>query len=259
MPSSNGELPPPPDRTPDLDDRFDGGLRPEWWVPAYLPHWTTPDRARARHRFVPDGIELRIDDDQLDWRPEDAPLRVSNLQTGVFSGPLGSERGTHRHRADDLVVRTETPQSLLFAPSSGRVEVTLSASPDPRCMTAVWLVGTEHRSAQESGEICIAEVDGVAIGGTTRVRSGIKAHDAPGLTTDMTEVVLPVDASQRHTWTVVWGDGATVIGCGDRIVRRLDQAPEHPLFLMVDLFEIGPGGGRYPKTATVHRVRAWAG
>ena len=73
----------------------------------------------------------------------------------------------------------------------------------------------------------------------------------------MAEVVLPFDASSPHTWTVIWGDGETVIGCGGLIVRRLPQAPAYPLFLMIDLFETAAPAGTYPKAATVHRVRAW--
>ncbi|MGP2407993.1 hypothetical protein ACTUM1_15745, partial [Listeria monocytogenes] len=72
------------------------------WVLHYLPHWTTPERSVARWGFTPAGLALRIDQDQLDWRPEDAPLRVSNLQTATFSGPAGSAVGTHRHRPDGL-------------------------------------------------------------------------------------------------------------------------------------------------------------
>src|SRR5690349_14042556 len=67
-------------------------LDPGRWVEHYLPHWTTPDRSRARYDLLPHdpagaggGLRLRIDADQLDWRAEDAPLRVSNLQTAVFS------------------------------------------------------------------------------------------------------------------------------------------------------------------------------
>ncbi len=245
-----------PRRAPDLDDDFVAGLDPKRWVASYLPQWTTPERARARYDLSAAGVTLRIEADQPDWRPEDAPLRVSNLQTGLFSGPVGSPRGTHRHRPD-LEVRTSTPPLLLFAPSRGRVEVTLSASRDAGCMVAAWLVGTEHRAADESGEICIFEIDAEAVGRSTRARTGIKAHHDPRLTTDMTEVVVPVDASQPHTWTAIWDDGATEIGCEGASVRRIAQAPDYPLFLMIDLFEIGPPGGSYPKSATIHRVRAW--
>lgn len=90
MPSFPRSLPAAPDREPDIDDDFSTGLSRERWVASYLPQWTTPERARAHYEIVAAGIELRIDSDQPDWRPEDAPLRVSNLQTGVYSGPVGS-------------------------------------------------------------------------------------------------------------------------------------------------------------------------
>ena len=258
MPSFSDLLPPPPDRAPALDDDFSAGLSAERWVPYYLPHWTAPDRSGARYRLTPDGLELRIEQDQLDWRPEDAPLRVSNLQTGTFSGPVGSGRGTHRHRDDGLVVRTETPERLLFAPSRGRIDVTVSATRDTGCMLAAWLVGTEHLSPADSGEICLFEIDADAIGPTTTARSGIKAHHDPRLTTDMTEVTVPLDASHPHTWTAIWGDDETMIGCNGTIVRRMPQAPDYPLFLMIDLFETGAPSGAYPKAAAVHGVRAWS-
>ncbi|MBE1877213.1 hypothetical protein [Myceligenerans pegani] len=252
------KLPPPPDREPDLDDDFTGTLSPHRWVPHYLPHWTTPERSAARYAPADGGgIALRIEEDQLDWRPEDAPLRVSNLQTGTYSGPLGSRRGTHRHREDGLVVRTETPQRLLWAPTAGRVDITVTASRDEGCMLAAWLVGTEHTAEADAGEICVFEIDTAAVGATTVARSGVKAHGDPRMTTDMAEVTLPFDASAPHTWTVLWGDGETVIGCEGVVLRRIPQAPGYPLFLMIDLFEIGPPGGHYPKTATVHRVRGW--
>lgn len=251
------ELPSPPNRTPDLDDNFSDGLSTRWWVPHYLPHWTTPDRSEARYRVTPEGVELRIEADQRDWRPEDAPLRVSNLQTGTYSGPVGSPNGTHRHRDDELHVRTQTPQRLLFAPSSGRIDVTVTASRDEGCMLAAWLVGTEHLSAEHSGEICIFEIDAETIGETTIARSGIKAHHDSRLVTDIAEVAVPLDAAEPHTWTVIWGNNETIIGCEGRVVRRLTQAPTYPLLLMIDLFEIGPASGRYPKAATIHHVQAW--
>ncbi|NYF17915.1 hypothetical protein HDC37_002771 [Microbacterium sp. AK009] len=253
------ELPAAPARPPDFEDDFSRGLHPARWVAHYLPHWTTPDRSAARYALVREGLELRIEADQPDWRPEDAPLRVSNIQTGTFSGPVGSTIGTHRHRADGLLVRTETPSRLLWAPASGRVDITVSASTDPGCMLAAWFVGTEHLSADDAGEICVFEIDASAIGETTVARTGIKAHGDPRLTTDMREVTLPFDASRPHTWTTIWGGGETVVGCEGTVMARMPQAPASPMFLLIDLFEIGSPSGAYPKTATVHRVRAWEG
>jgi hypothetical protein len=203
----NFPLPQAPDRKPDLEDDFTAAtLGADIWVDHYLPHWTSPERSRARYDFDHGGLRLRIDADQLDWRAEDAPLRVSNLQTGTFSGPLGSERGTHRHRPDGLLVRTQTPERLLWAPTAGRVDVTVSASVDEGCMLAAWLVGTEHLSAEDTGEICIFEIDADGVGDSrSRARCGVKAHSDGRLTTDMTDVVVPVDASKPHTWTAIWG------------------------------------------------------
>ncbi|MFN8191636.1 MAG: family 16 glycosylhydrolase [Nocardioidaceae bacterium] len=250
-------LPAAPLRPPDFVDDFTDGPDPSRWVAHYLPPWTTPDRSAGRFRSTTHGLELRIEADQPDWRPEDAPLRVSNLQTGTFSGPVGSSRSTHRHRPDGLVVRTETPLDLRWAPSSGRVDVTVSASVDTGCVLAAWLVGTEHRDERESGELCLVEIDGEAVGETTTARTGVKAHHDPRLRTDMAEVELGFDASRPHTWTVIWGNNQTVIGCEGRVIRRLAQAPDYPLLLLVGLFEVGRPAGDYPKTAMVHRVVGW--
>lgn len=243
--------------------RLDSGR----WMEHYLPHWTTPDRSRARYDLLPHhraggaggGLRLRIDADQLDWRAEDAPLRVSNLQTAVFSGPVGSARGTHRHRRDGLEVRTPTPLQLLWAPRWGQVDVTVTASRDHRCMLAVWLVGTEHLAEDDSGEVCVFEIDSDAVMATaTRARVGVKAHHDPRLVTDMTDVVVPVGAGQAHTWSARWDDAGVVVACEGEVVFTSPQVLGYPLQLMVDLFEIGPrdSSDAYPKTAMVHSVIA---
>jgi hypothetical protein len=254
-----GALPDPPRRAPDVEDDFTGSPRPDLWIPHYLPHWTTPDRSAARYDTSADGLRLRIDADQADWRPEDGPLRVSNLQTGNYSGELGSRRGTHPHRDDGLVVRTPSPTRLLWAPSAGRVDVRVSASRDRDCMLAAWLVGTEHEDDRAAGEVCIFEIDAAAVEKITTASSGVKAHGDPRLTTDMLQVDLPFDASKPHTWTAIWGEGKTIIGCEGIVVRHLRQAPDYPLFLMLDLFEIGSPRGEYPKIATIHSFRGWHG
>lgn len=150
--------------------------------------------------------------------------------------------------------------SLLFAPSRGRVDVTISASADEGTMVAAWLVGTEHLSADDAGEICIFEIDAEAIGPqTTRARFGVKAHHDTRLMTDMHEALLPIDARRPHTWTVVWGDGETLIGCEGTVLRCFPQAPDYPLALLIDIFEVGSPRGSYPKSFVVHRVRGWEG
>jgi hypothetical protein len=126
-------------------------------------------------------------------------------------------------------------------------------------MVAAWLVGTEHESPRDAGEVCIFEIDARQAATGWTARSGIKAHHDDRLRTAMVETPLAFDASRPHTWTAIWGDGETVIGCNGTVVQRVPQASDYPMFLMVDLFELGPRRGRYPKTAVVHAVRGWSG
>jgi hypothetical protein len=232
------------------------------WVPHYLPQWTTPDRSAARYELRPGLLRLRIDADQPAWRPEDGGLRVSNLQTGTFSGPLGSPRGTHRHR-DDLSVRSPQPTRALFTPGGGLVEARLRATADPTVMLAVWLVGFEQGGPDESGEICIAELYGHSVGprGST-VRNGIKAHHDPRLHDDMADVALDLDATGWHTYAAAWTDRTTTVYVDDRPVRTIQQGMAYPLQLMIDLFEFPAEGPRdpadYPKVGDVAAVRGWA-
>jgi hypothetical protein len=202
-------------------------------------------------------LPAAVDDAGPFPRPEDAPLRVSNLQTAQFGGPLGSRRGTHRHRVDGLQVRTETPLRLLWAPRSGQVEVTVTASRDRGCMLAVWLVGTEHEAEDDCGEVCVFEIDADAVSASaTRARVGIKAYHDPRLVDDMTEVVAPVRDGHAHTWSARWDAGGVVVACEGEVVFTSPQVLDYPMQLMVDLFEIGPAAGAYPKTALIHSVVA---
>jgi len=244
----------------DVEDGFDGGrLRTDLWIDHYLPHWTTPERSAARYRLGAEGLRLLVEADQPAWRPEDGAMRVSNLQTGAFSGPLGSSVGQHRHRPD-LSVRSPQPLRRLWTPSSGLVEATMRASRDPTCMLAVWLVGLEAESPQDSGEICVAELYGHAIGpGRSQVRLGVKAHDDPRLRTDMVDLLLDIDATDEHTYAASWDSAGVGFYVDDVLAHRVQQRLDYPLQLMVDLFEFPEGGDRrdadYPKSALVRRVR----
>jgi Glycosyl hydrolases family 16 len=243
-------------------DDFDApALDAEKWVPHYLPQWTTPDRSAARYELHPGFLRLRIDADQPAWRPEDGELRVSNVQTGLFSGPAGSDRGTHRHRPD-LAVRTPQPTRRLFTPTAGLVEARLRAPADPACMLAIWLVGLEEDDPADCGEICIAELYGSRIGpGGSSVTTGIKAHGDPRLRDDMADVALGIDATEWHTYAAAWTAERTTVYVDDVPVRTLDQGTAYPLQLMLDLFEFPPGPDRdpagYPRNGDVTGVRGY--
>jgi hypothetical protein len=243
----------------DFDEDFSGeALDRRRWIPHYLPQWTTPERSRARYDLRPGVLRLRIDADQPAWRVEDGEMRVSNLQTGTFSGPVGSSIGQHRHRPD-LTVRTAQRTRRLYAPSGGLAEAVMRATPDPTCMLAFWLVGFEA-SPDACGEICVAELFGNAIGPErSHVRVGVKAHHDPRLSTDMVELALDLDVTEWHTYSAEWTSERIRFFIDDRLVRSVHQRIEYPLQLMVDLFEFPEGPDRdpaaYPKVAEVNAVR----
>jgi len=246
----------------ELDERFDAPeLRGDRWIAHYLPEWTTPERSAARYDLEFGRLRLRIDADQPAWAPDEGELRVSNLQTGTFSGPAGSHAGQSRHRPD-LVVRTPQPLRRLYTPACGLVEVELRTTADPTCMAAVWLIGLEDDGPQSSGELCVCELFGRAVGaGRTRANIGVKARDDPRLHDDMEEVELPLDAGEWHTYGVEWTAERSRFLVDGEVVRTVDQGMAYPLELLIDLFEFPERPERdpaaYPKTAEVRAVRGY--
>jgi hypothetical protein len=238
-----------------------GALDRGRWIDHYLPHWTTPERSQARYALDGEGLRLLIEADQPAWRLEDGAMRVSNVQTGSFSGPVGSSIGQHRHRPD-LTVRSPQPTRRLWAPSAGLVEARMRASGEPTCMLAIWLVGVEDASPHDSGEICIAELYGDAIGpDRSQVRLGVKAHDDPRLRTEMTDILLDLDATDEHSYAALWDERNVGFYVDDRLVHTVEQGLNYPLQLMVDLFEFPASDerrpGDYPKSARVTQVRGY--
>ena len=245
-----------------FDEDFTGPeLNPDRWVAHYLPHWTTPERSAARYELRPGVLRLRIDADQPAWLVDDGDMRVSNIQTGTFSGPPGSPFGQHRHRLD-LTVQTAQPTRRLYTPSSGLLEAVLRASPDPTCMLAFWLVGFEEESPEQSGEICVAELFGNAAGrDRSGVRIGVKAHHDPRLRQDMEEVMLDLDTTDWHSYAAEWTAEQIRFFVDDQLVRTVRQRIDYPLQLMVDFFEFPEGPDRdpaaYPKVGEVSAVRGY--
>lgn len=247
-----------------VEERFAGPeLDASRWLPEYLPHWSTPDRSRARYRLGGDGLELRVDHAQPAWSPEfDGELRVSNLQTGSFAGPVGSAIGQHRYR-DGLVVRTAVPEQRLWQPRYGLIEVRLRPSLHPRALTALWLIGHEAEPEQ-SGELCVVELFGGEIddAGTTSIGVGVHPFGDPRLREEHRRVPIAGDARGWRTYSLEWMPGAARWYVDDVLIAEVDQSPDYPLQLMLDLYDLPLEGterdpAAYPMTAGVAWVREW--
>jgi hypothetical protein len=222
-------------------DDFDGaGLAPDRWIAHYLPQWSSPDRTAARYDVGGGRLRLRIDSDQPPWCPElDGDLRVSSIQTAVFSGPAGSRVGTHPFHPD-AVVRTPQEERRLFTPAGGLIEIRMRAPADPRLMVSLWMIGIGDEPTH-SGEICVVEIFGRDVrpdGSGAAVGMGVHPFEDPDLTDDFERVELDIDVGEPHVYSVDWSAERVAWFVDDRPVRTVAQSPAYPLQLMLGIYEL---------------------
>ena len=225
-----------------LDERFTGDdLDSGTWFPYYLPHWSSREESAATYHVANDGLHLLITPDQPLWCPDthEEPLRVSGVQSGSFSGPVGSTVGQQPFKVG-LRVREEQAPFWGFAPRFGQIEIVMRGELTPRSMFGAWLAGIED-SPERSGEILLAEVFGEAVeGGSAAVGMGIRSFRDPDLTDDFAAPRLDIDVSAPHVYGVLWRPDSVEISVDHVPVRRLGQSPDYPMQLMIAVFDF-PG------------------
>ena len=211
------------------------------WQTSYLPAWSSRAASAATYVVQNSCLTLSIPPTQGLWCPGDhePPLRVSGLQSGSYSGGVGSTRGQQRFREGQLVLE-EQPRFEGWLPSSGRVEVHCRMTLSPRSMAALWLSGFEDDPALEQcGELCVVEVFGKDLGPepSAEVGVGIKAFRDPALRQDFAAPRLPIDVTRFHTYAVDWDAGAAVFSVDGEVVRRCADPPTYPMQVMVGVFD----------------------
>lgn len=230
------------------------------WFPHYLPHWSSLERSKARYRIEQGYLRLLIEDNQLPWCPEfDGGVRVSNFQTGHWSGPAGSCRGQHRFR-DGLAVREALPEERLFLPHYCRLEMRARAQLNPWNLAALWLIGFEDQPDQ-SGEITLFEVFGhhVELDGA-RVGRGIKKINDPKLVDEIDDGKLQIDVADWHVYSMDWTPSGVEFAVDGTIVSAARQSPDYPMQLMLNLYDLpGDHDRSNPREAAfdIDYVRAW--
>jgi hypothetical protein len=256
----------------ELDEQFGGrDLDARRWLPVHLPQWSSRAQSAARYRVADGRLVLRVDADQEPWCPAlDGRTRVSNLQTGVFSGPVGSTVGQHRF-SPDVVVREVQPEQRLYTPRFGLVEVTAAACPDPDAMVALWMIGFED-VPERSAEICVCEVFGREMrSDSAAVGMGLHPFGDPTITDAFTAERYPIDARLPHTYGVRWEPDRVGFYLDGSLVTVVPQAPQYPMQLMLGIYDFAdrstvaaPGAhdagavaDAYPKEFVVHRVRGY--
>jgi hypothetical protein len=187
------------------------------------------------------SLHLTIPPDQALWCPDThaEPLRVSGVQSGNHSGPVGSDRAQQRFR-DDLVVREAQPRFEGWLPRAGRVAVRCRMDLSPRSMAAVWLSGFED-DPLDAGELCVVEVFGRSLQeGSAQVGVGVKQLDDPRLVQSFVDPRLPIDVATFHTYAVEWDERSARFLVDDEVVHTSGTAPGYPMQVMVAVFDF-PG------------------
>jgi glycosyl hydrolase family 16 len=245
----------------EIDERFPGpDLDLGVWVPAYLPAWSSRAEAAATYALTRDGLRLSLPPDHGLWCPDRhrPPLRVSAVQSGNWSGPVGSTQAQQPFR-EGLTVREEQPPFWGFTPHFGRIEVELSATIGPRSMFSAWMVGLELEP-EDCGEICVVEVFGDTLrDGQAGLGCGIKKIADPRLEQEFSADPRPLDVRERHVYAVDWQPGRVEFFLDGEHVRTAEQAPDYPMQLILGLFDFpeqpDPEGIEPDEPAlTVHRV-----
>ena len=233
---------------PWFEDLFRGpDLDPGTWFPHYLPAWSSREQSRASYRVDAHGLTLDIPMDHPLWceGDHDPPLRVSGIQSGNWSGPVGSAYGQVRFREGQLVVE-EQERFDGWLPSAvrgpGRVEISARMELSPRSMAALFMSGVEDDEAQEQcGELCVFEVFGKDLGPegapSAEVGVGIKAFRDPALRQDFDAPRLPIDVVEPHLFAVDWDADEAVFTVDGVVMRRCPRPPSYPLQLMLAVYD----------------------
>jgi Glycosyl hydrolases family 16 len=248
----------------EFDSSFESAtLNARQWIPHYLPQWSSRHQSAARYSLRDGMLTLRIDEDQPPWCPEfDGQTRVSGLQTGAFSGPLGSEVGQHQF-CENLVVREDQDSQRLYTPHFGLVEARVRAMADPRCMVALWMIGFEDVPSR-SAELCVFEIFGSGVTATQAVVGvGVHPFGDARIRDEFHHLPVPVDVTEFHTYSVEWMPGNSAFYVDDTLVATIDQAPDYPLQLMLNVYEFPEVSvaepNSHPKEFIVDFVRGYRG
>ena len=227
-----------------LDERFDQGrLDTSVWTDAYLPAWSSRAEAAATYVVDAGGLRLTIPPEQPLWCAElhPEPLRVSAIQSGNWSGPVGGTRGQQPFR-EELRVREAQETHWGFTPWFGNLEVECRATLTPRSMMSAWMIGLED-VPERCGEVCIMEVFGDTVerdgpaGPSAMVGMGVHAFRDPRLVEDFSTQCLRIDVGVNHRYAVNWQPERVEFLIDGTLIRTLHQAPEYPMQLILGLFD----------------------
>jgi len=223
-----------------FDEHFDAATLDESvWLPHYLPAWSSRAATAATYEIRDSCLILSIPPEQGLWLPGEhtPPLRVSGIQSGNFSGPVGSGIGQQPWRAG-AVVREEQRPFWGWTPDRGYLEMRACGVITERSMFAWWLVGLED-VPDRCAEICVAEIFGDAVqdGASAAVGMGLHPFRDPQVAQDFQAVRLPIDIAEFHTYAVGWTPERANFHVDGDLIRSCPNPPSYPMQMMIAVFD----------------------
>ncbi|MBI1258255.1 MAG: family 16 glycosylhydrolase [Chloroflexi bacterium] len=236
------------------------------WIACYLPQWSSCQQSAARYTFAGSNLILQITAEQQAWCPEfDGEVRASALQTGVFSGEIGSKIGQSRF-SEQLVVREAQANARKYTPQFGYFETRVRGNAASGTHVSLWMIGYED-IPERSAEICLFELLGNRTSpAASTVRYGVHPWNDPAAREEFFAETFPFDSTQFHIYAVEWTPTHIDFLIDNTKIRTIHQSLQYPMQLMLGIFELPFEGGwngpydpaaPYPKTFTVDYVRGY--
>ncbi len=248
-------------------DEFDAAaLDTDKWLPYYLPHWSSRKQSAPHYFFADGNLVLAITQEQQPWCPEfDGEVRCSSIQTGMFSGAVGSQVGQLRF-SDNCVVREAQTNTRTYTPQYGYFEMRAKGLTTSANHVALWMIGYED-SPEKSGEIAIFELLGAqAQAGQSGVRYGVHPWGDPTLVDEFYEDYFPIHTADYHIYAAEWTPTHIDFFIDNNRIRTIHQSPHYPMQFMLSIYEHpfeGAWSGQYnpadpyPKTFKIDYFRAY--
>jgi hypothetical protein len=247
----------------DFQDEFDSRtLDLSKWLPYYLPQWSSRQASATNYRMTGKTLILQLDRQQKPWCPEfNGDVKVSSIQTGVFSGALNTTEGQHKFSAHCRVREVQEPKKLYTA-QYGYFEIRAKALPFKTNVCAFWMIGFEDEP-QKSAEICIMEIKGINVRGSTSVNGyGIRAFQDSTLQDEFFEDSFSFDATKFHIYAAEWTAAGIDFYIDNIKVRSIKQSPAYEMQLMLNIYEIPPPDlnskkSDFPKQFEIDYIRVY--
>jgi hypothetical protein len=226
-------------------------MPPPLAVVVYLPHWSSRALSAPRYTFEEGNLVLQITQEQEPWCPEfDGEVRCSSIQTGQFSGAVGSGIGQHKFNSHS-VVREAQENVKLYTPQYGYFELRAKGIHTGGNLAALWLIGYED-TPEKSAEITMFEIVGSRTNATSStIGYGVRQWADPTMKNEFYEEPFPIDAARYHIYAIDWTPTHIDFYLDNQKIKTIYQSPAYPMQFMLNLYEFRydtPFAGHYDPT-----------